>query len=262
MNDQHIVKFQGTEILTFSENNKHYIAIKPLCETFGIDWSSQHKRINRDELFNSTMVMMTTVGADGKQREMTCLPLETFPMWLARIDTTRVKNPFAAELILEYQKEATEVLYQHFLGSSKKDQAKIKHLNKQIEYASNQEIALFKRILFSDNHEMFMEARWAWRLYDHYRSYSKMATAVEGWSSSKFSNRVKKYQHFLDATRISRLRINEKENGATIYDLWMWTKGVYFTTLPEMIRALSLRDMRLEYMNRVIKQHESMTEIN
>ena len=44
------------------------IAIKPICEALGIDWSSQKQRVERDEILSSTMVMITTVAADGKEK--------------------------------------------------------------------------------------------------------------------------------------------------------------------------------------------------
>jgi len=113
---QELVPFRGQQILTFSDNGDHFIAVKPLCDNFRIDWSSQFKKLNSDQIFSSVIAMIATTGTDGKRYEMICLPLEVFPMWLARIDTRRVKNPQAKELILMYQKEATKVLYQHFLA--------------------------------------------------------------------------------------------------------------------------------------------------
>lgn len=115
---QELVPFKDQQILTFSSDGEFFVAVKPLCDTFQISWQSQNRKLRNDAIFNTVISFMVTTGADGKRYEMVCLPLEVFPMWLARIETRRVKNPQARDLILTYQKEATKVLYQHFLTST------------------------------------------------------------------------------------------------------------------------------------------------
>ena len=117
----HLIPFHQDKILAFTENGKRFVAVKPICEAFQIDWSSQHKKLKRDSIFNSVMVIMTTTGSDGKRYEMISLPLETFPMWLAKIETSRVKNELAKEKIILYQKEAAKVLFDYFMNSKPKD---------------------------------------------------------------------------------------------------------------------------------------------
>lgn len=49
-----------------------YWPVKPFVEAAGMDWSAQSRRIDRDE--NLTVATLAIVAADGKQREMLCLP--------------------------------------------------------------------------------------------------------------------------------------------------------------------------------------------
>ncbi|MGX0781633.1 antirepressor protein [Dermabacter hominis] len=45
----------------------------------GLDFSSQRKRLDRTPW--AVVVMMTTVGADGKDREMVTIDRRTFTVW-------------------------------------------------------------------------------------------------------------------------------------------------------------------------------------
>lgn len=98
------------------ENQQHYVAMKPICEALGIDFSSQLKRTKRDYEFLSGMVIyMTTTGGDGKQYSMACLPLKYVFGWLFTIDEETVK-PEAKNAIKRYKIECYDALYQHFTG--------------------------------------------------------------------------------------------------------------------------------------------------
>lgn len=71
MNNQIVpqtVVFNNQELITFEQNGIQYTAMKPICENIGIDWASQFKRIERDEVLNSTMVITTMVAEDGNYR--------------------------------------------------------------------------------------------------------------------------------------------------------------------------------------------------
>lgn len=122
----HLIPFHQDKILAFTENGKRFVAVKPICEVFQIDWSAQSRKLQRDVLFNSVVAIMATTGSDGKRYEMKSLPLETFPMWLAKIETSRIKNELAKEKIILYQKEAAKVLFDYFMNSKPKDIEQIK----------------------------------------------------------------------------------------------------------------------------------------
>jgi predicted nuclease with TOPRIM domain len=56
---------------------------------------------------------MTSVGADGKNREMTVLPLRFIFGWLFTIDSNLVKEE-SREAVVRYQLECYNALYNHF----------------------------------------------------------------------------------------------------------------------------------------------------
>ena len=114
------VKFHDQEIQVLSHEGKPYVAMKPICENIGLDWRAQRQRILRNEVLKSTVVMITTVAEDGKNRELTCLPIGYLNGWLAGIEINRVK-PEIREVLRLYQMECYDVLYNHFLPEVAKE---------------------------------------------------------------------------------------------------------------------------------------------
>lgn len=92
------------------------VALKPVCENLGLDYSAQYRRLQRQDW--AVVAMMATTGADGKTRDMVAIDRQTFTMWLATIDTPRIRNEEAKRLVVLYQQEAAKVLEQHFFGDS------------------------------------------------------------------------------------------------------------------------------------------------
>ena len=85
------------------------VPVRPVCEVLGINWSSQRRRILRDEVLGSTVVEMTTVAQDGKRRQMVALPLEYLHGWLFGIGATQVKEEYREKITL-YRRECFRAL--------------------------------------------------------------------------------------------------------------------------------------------------------
>lgn len=107
------VNFHNQTLTTLEKDGKQYVAMKPICENIGLDWVSQHKRIQRKEALNSVMVIMTTTGNDGKKYEMLCLPIEVLNGWLMGVDENRVK-PEIKDTLVMYQKECYKALHDYW----------------------------------------------------------------------------------------------------------------------------------------------------
>lgn len=111
------VPFHGQELaLLFDADQQPLVAMKPICENIGLDWRAQYNRLQRDEVLNSVVVMMTTTAQDGKTYRFTCLPLEYLNGWLFGIDVKRVKPEIRPQLI-RYKKDCYRVLAAHWLGT-------------------------------------------------------------------------------------------------------------------------------------------------
>lgn len=107
------IPFHGQTIPVFTQNHRHYVAMKPICENIGLDWDAQRKRIMRNSIMAQGTVMMTAPSNGGKQ-ETLCLPLEYLNGWLFGVDARRVK-PQIRERLLQYQRECFQVLAAHFM---------------------------------------------------------------------------------------------------------------------------------------------------
>lgn len=126
-----VAKINGVSIVII-ENGEKLIAIKPICEALGIDYSSQLQKLKSDEFLSSTVVLSPTVGADEKNREMVCIPFMYVFGWLFTISPKNVK-PEAQEAVAKYRMECYETLFKHFTSQSAFLEEKQAELELQME---------------------------------------------------------------------------------------------------------------------------------
>lgn len=106
------VPFNGQTIEAQKAGESWQVALKPLCENLGIAFNGQYERLQRQPW--AVIRMTRTTGSDGKNYEMATIDRSTLLMWLATIDTSRLKNERAKEAVVSYQKEAANALDQYF----------------------------------------------------------------------------------------------------------------------------------------------------
>ena len=103
-----IIQFHGNELLSVREpNGKIYIAMKPIVEGMGLEWSRQSKKIKEDGRFNCVHKYM--VGIDGKNREMLSMEFGSLPAFLYSINPNKVREDLK-EKILAFQQETFNVI--------------------------------------------------------------------------------------------------------------------------------------------------------
>lgn len=125
-----IARVNNVDIVSTSDEQK-LVPIKPICEALGIDDKAQRNRIERDEILSSTGVMTTLVAADGKEREMFCLPLEYIFGWLFSIDHERVSED-SKPLVLYYKRECYHALFLHFTARAQFVEQKQIEIDRQL----------------------------------------------------------------------------------------------------------------------------------
>lgn len=116
-----ISKINGVDIVTVDRDGEIFVPIKPICDALTIDVESQRDKIQNDEILSSTAVLSTAVAADGKEREMFCIPLKYVYGWLFTINPKNVA-PGAREAVSRYRRECYEALYEHFTVSVRRQQ--------------------------------------------------------------------------------------------------------------------------------------------
>lgn len=122
-------------IIVIDEAGEKFVPIKPICEVLGINYTSQLEKLETDELIDSTIPLRGTVGADGKDRQMKCLPLEFVFGWLFSISSKNVKEE-AREGLIAYKKICHKVLYNYFTEHATFIEQKEKKLNDFVDKES------------------------------------------------------------------------------------------------------------------------------
>jgi len=114
-----ITKINGVDIVAVERDGEIFVPIKPICDAIGIAFQSQHVKLQEDAFLAPTVTIIVTVAADGKEREMVCLPLRYIYGWLATINPGKVADS-AREAVIRYRRECYDVLYDHFAGAAKR----------------------------------------------------------------------------------------------------------------------------------------------
>jgi hypothetical protein len=114
------VPFRNWDLVVWvnEQDGDAWVAVKPIADAIGVEWSGQQKKLLRDPKFNC--VPMYTVAEDGKGREMLCLPIKQINGWLYSINSNRVRADVRV-LLLEFQAECHEALHRHLNGRSNSD---------------------------------------------------------------------------------------------------------------------------------------------
>jgi len=116
------VPFRGGFIEAAEQGGEVWVPLKPLCDRLGVSYSRQRKKLNVAPW--ATVAQKATVAEDGKNREMFCMDLRSLPGWLFGLNASKVA-PEARESLVAYQREAAEVLADHFLGVTRVDSAEL-----------------------------------------------------------------------------------------------------------------------------------------
>jgi hypothetical protein len=98
------------DIMGAEFDGNQWAALKPMCETLGIDYSAQLKRLKGRSW--AGMAVMPIPSAGGIQQS-TVIDKASIPLWLATIDERRVSEDARPKLIA-YQREAAAALDAYF----------------------------------------------------------------------------------------------------------------------------------------------------
>jgi hypothetical protein len=102
------VPFNGQTITAQQIHGIIYVALKPVCANIGVNFNGQYQRLKNQPW--AVMCVIHTTGSDGKTYDMIAIDRRTFTMWLATIDTARLKNAKAKDAVIKYQRQAADVL--------------------------------------------------------------------------------------------------------------------------------------------------------
>ncbi|MFV8268478.1 phage antirepressor N-terminal domain-containing protein [Flavobacterium sp. GT2N3] len=119
-------------VIVIDEEGQKFVPIKPICEALGVNYTSQLEKLENDDLLDSTIPLRGTVGADGKTREMKCIPLEFVFGWVFSISSKNVKDE-VRESLIQYKKICHRALFDYFTEHSSFIEEKEKKLNEYVD---------------------------------------------------------------------------------------------------------------------------------
>src|SRR5260221_4473587 len=88
------------------------VVLRWICESLQLERKAQVRRIQRTEAIADDLLHVR-VDTEGGPQVMEALALRSVPFWLAGITPAKVAQELRP-VILAYQREAADVLYQHF----------------------------------------------------------------------------------------------------------------------------------------------------
>lgn len=107
------VPFHSDTLYCVTLNNEPYTAMKPIVENMGLAWKPQFLKLT-EHAERWSVTMMVTVAADGKKREVLCMPVRKLPAFLNTINARKVRPELRAKLEL-YQRESDDVLWAYWI---------------------------------------------------------------------------------------------------------------------------------------------------
>lgn len=115
MKTTNVAIVNGITLQVVASESEQLVAVKPVCEILGVNYTTQVEKLKAHPIFGSTVPLRGIVAADGKEREMLCIPLQFFPGWLFTINPDNVKEE-ARENLIKYQLECNRVLFDYFFS--------------------------------------------------------------------------------------------------------------------------------------------------
>lgn len=115
-----IVPFHGANLEAAEVDGKVWVSVRRMCEALEVDPDAQRKRLADVERSPwACTVMMAVHDTTGRRQDAFCLDLDSVPMWLATIDSSRVASHLREKIVL-FQREAAKALRDHFFGVAPK----------------------------------------------------------------------------------------------------------------------------------------------
>ena len=113
-NELQKIDFHGDAIFAYQddETKKIYVSVRAICESLGISFQGQHKKLTSDPVYEDALRYQLMLTARGKQKVL-LLDSETLHGLLFSIQTNRLK-PEAREMHILFKRECLKVLNDYF----------------------------------------------------------------------------------------------------------------------------------------------------
>lgn len=117
--EQESIQFHGEEIIAVRlDDGRICVVIRWICKSLNLKASSQVSKIKNTTIIASELVRVVVKTKGGPQR-VPAITLKGFPVWMLTINPNEAQDEHMRTLILAYQQEAKDVLYQHFVNKAR-----------------------------------------------------------------------------------------------------------------------------------------------
>jgi hypothetical protein len=136
------VPFRSDVINAIEVDGVVYVAMRCVVENLGMAWGTQQQKLERQsDKFNC--IHMNTVAADGKRRDLLCIPLRKLNGWLFSINPNKVRADIRDGLIA-YQEECFSALHDYFTKGVAKREAPAR---KEAQYRYRVKLVIFDELM-------------------------------------------------------------------------------------------------------------------
>jgi len=101
----------GKIITAKADNGEIYVAIKPISEELGIEWSRQFQKLKKDERYGHMYIPLKL--SEGGLHDMLCIPHKKVLTWLFSINPNKIKPELRSKLIA-FQDETEWAIYEYW----------------------------------------------------------------------------------------------------------------------------------------------------
>jgi hypothetical protein len=110
-------------IVQLGEDGEIYVALRPIVEALGLNWSGQLQRIKRDAVLGKhlrtlSVVVTHTEGREAQHGQVVCLPKQYISGFLFGVSAGRIKDPKLRAKVIQFQEEAHLFLDAAFTGDA------------------------------------------------------------------------------------------------------------------------------------------------
>ena len=107
---QKFLEFNDKKIYFKSVDGAWWIAIKPICEALGVNYERQRQNLRSIKIYSQLPTELQVVAADGKLRNMLCLPERVIYGWLFKLESN-------APGFEDFQWACNDLLFNYFHGT-------------------------------------------------------------------------------------------------------------------------------------------------
>ena len=116
--------YEDTLLIQLGEDGEIYVALRPIVEALGLDWSAQYRRVGRDPVLSEEvkMISVAVTATEMRQRgegakSYLCLPKQFLSGFLFGVNANRVRKELR-ERVIQWQREAHLFLDAAFTGDA------------------------------------------------------------------------------------------------------------------------------------------------